>query len=132
MRLQAFFGDTFDFRVLVVPIATFNFQPLPLQPVISIVPGPPERHVAVIQTLRRPGEAVSPRLKAEDKWGNPSDQWDILFFVEPEGEIDGLPDKVRMSMGDLAAEIDGLTANGPGIVSIRLFDAEGDVMAVSM
>ena len=131
MRLQTFAEDTFEFRVLVDPIATFNFQPLPLQPVISIVPGPPQRFVAVIPTLRRPGEVFSLRLKAEDKWGNPSDRCDILFGVEPDGEIDGLPDKVRMSSGDFATEIDGLTVNGPGVVSIRLVDAEGNVVAVS-
>jgi hypothetical protein len=52
MRLQTFCEDTFEFRVLVDPIATFNFQPVPDQPVIAIVPGPPDRYVAVLPTLR--------------------------------------------------------------------------------
>ncbi|MEQ8258053.1 MAG: hypothetical protein RH980_18570, partial [Roseovarius confluentis] len=43
MRLQTFCEDTFEFRVLADPIATFNFQPLPVQPMIAIVPGAPER-----------------------------------------------------------------------------------------
>lgn len=93
MWLQTFREDTFEFRAHVDPIATFNFQPLPLQPVISIVPGPPERYVAVIPMLRRPGEIFSFGLKAEGKWSNPSDQCDILFYVEPDGEIDHLPEK---------------------------------------
>ena len=42
MRLQTFCEDTFEFRVLVDPIATFNFQAMPVQPVIRIVPGKPE------------------------------------------------------------------------------------------
>ena len=37
LRLQTFCEDTFEFRVLVDPIATFNFQPLPEQPTIRIV-----------------------------------------------------------------------------------------------
>jgi hypothetical protein len=41
MRLQAFCEMTCKFRVLVDPIATFNFQPLPVQPMIAIVPGAP-------------------------------------------------------------------------------------------
>ncbi|MCY4141089.1 MAG: hypothetical protein OXF56_22835 [Rhodobacteraceae bacterium] len=36
-----------------------------------------------------------------------------------------------MSPGDFATEIDGLTANGPGVVSICLVDAKGDVVTFS-
>ena len=42
MRLQTFCEETFEFRVLVDPIATSSYQPLPDQPTIAIVPGPPE------------------------------------------------------------------------------------------
>ncbi len=131
MRLQTFSEDTFEFRVLVDPIATFNFQPLPRQPVISIVPGPPERYVAVIPTLRRPGEAFPLRLKGEDKWGNPSNQCDATFDVEPHTAVSGLPDTIRLSPGDFAAGVEGLKATEPGAVSIRLVDTEGNLVAES-
>jgi hypothetical protein len=62
MRLQTFCEDSFEFRVLVDPIATFNYQPLPVQPVIRITPGAPEKYIAVVPTLRRVGEGVMPRL----------------------------------------------------------------------
>ncbi|MEM1075424.1 MAG: DUF3604 domain-containing protein, partial [Pseudomonadota bacterium] len=48
MRLQTFCESRYEFRVLVDPIATYNFQTLPVQPAISIVPGLPETWVAVI------------------------------------------------------------------------------------
>ncbi len=79
MRLQTFCEDTFEFRVLVDPIATFNFQPLPVQPMIALVPGPPERFVAVLPTLRRIGEPFALKIKGEDRWGNPSDRCDVTF-----------------------------------------------------
>ena len=42
MRLQTFCESRFEFRVLVDPIATYNFQTLPDQPAIQIAPGEPE------------------------------------------------------------------------------------------
>ncbi len=131
MRLQTFCEGTFEFRVLVDPIATYNFQTLPEQPVISIVPGPPVRQVAVIPTLRRPGDVFSLRIKGEDAWGNPSDQCDTTFVLEADGPIDGLPKEVRMTPGDRAIAIDGLSVAQPGVVSVRLIDPEGNTVVRS-
>ena len=74
MRLQTFCEDSFEFHVLVDPIATFTYQPLIEQPKIKIVPGDRERFLAVIPTLRRVGETFALKFKGEDRWGNPSDQ----------------------------------------------------------
>ena len=41
IRLQTFCEGTFEFRVLVDAIATYNYVELPIKPVISIVSGPP-------------------------------------------------------------------------------------------
>ena len=41
MRLQTFCEATFEFRVPVDAIATYNYVELPVQPEIAIVPGPP-------------------------------------------------------------------------------------------
>ena len=48
MRLQTFCEKRYEFRVLVDPIATYNFQTLPEQPAIAIVPGVAETWVAVV------------------------------------------------------------------------------------
>ena len=42
IRLQTFCEETFEFRVLVDAIATYTYVPIPEQPIIDIVPGPPE------------------------------------------------------------------------------------------
>ncbi len=129
MRLQTFCEDTFEFRVLADPIATFNFQPLPVQPLISVVPGPPERYVAVLPTRRRPGESFVLKLKGEDAWGNPSDQCNATFNLEVDGQIEGLPEQVTFAPGARATLIEGLTVKESGRVAVRLKDQNGEVVA---
>ena len=131
MRLQTFCEDTFEFRVLVDPIATFNFQPLPVQPMISIVPGAPDRFVAVLPTRRRVGEEFALKLKGEDKWGNPSDKCDTHLKIEAAGAVHGLPESVHLKPGDFKLEISGLTVSVPGRVSVRLVDESGTIVATS-
>ena len=131
MRLQTFCEDTFEFRVLVDPIATFNFQPLPVQPMISIVSGVPERFVAVLPTRRRVNEEFALKLKGEDKWGNPSDKCDTQLKVEADGTIQGLPGSVHLKPGEFKLEIPGLSVSDAGRVSVRLLDESGKVVARS-
>ena len=129
MRLQTFCEDTFEFRVLVDPVATFNFQPVPDQPQIAIVPGPPARYVAVLPTRRRPGERFALKLKGEDAWGNPSDRCDATFRLRAIGAIGGLPETVTFRPGRFAVDIDGLSAEVPGTVLVQLVDASGALAA---
>lgn len=129
MRLQTFCEETFEFRVLVDPIATFNFQPLPVQPSIAIVPGPPERFVAALPTLRRPGERFALKLKGEDKWGNPSDRGDGVFRLEADGPVEGLPDGVTFAEGAFSVTVPGLRVAEPGRLSITIWDSAGAVVA---
>jgi len=129
MRLQTFCEDTFEFRVLVDPIATFNFQPLSVQPMIALVPGPPDRYVAVLPTLGRVGERFALKLKGEDRWGNPSDRCDTTFRLRATGPIEGLPETVTLQPGARAFSIDDLHVAEPGDLHLELLDAAGDVVA---
>jgi hypothetical protein len=131
LRLQTFCEDTFEFRVLVDPIATFNFQPVPDQPMIAIVPGPPERFVAVLPTLRRVGECFALRLKGEDRWGNPSDRCAVTLRLEAEGPLTGLPETIALTPGSRAFTVDGLSGHQPGDVLVRVKAADGTVLAES-
>ena len=54
------------------PIATYDYVALPESPKIAIVPGPGVRWRAVLPTLVRAGEPFRLGVKADDKWGNPS------------------------------------------------------------
>lgn len=129
MRLQTFCESTFEFRVLVDPIATFNFQPLPVQPTIAIVPGAPAKYVAMLPTLRRPGEPFSLKIKGEDKWGNPCDRCSTTLFLEAEGPLQGLPESVVLGEGAFTTRIDNLSVGEVGKVCVILKDGEGRVVA---
>ena len=131
MRLQTFAEETFEFRVLVDPIATFNFQPLPVQPTIALVPGPPDRFVAVLPTLRRAREPFALKLKGEDRWGNPSDRCDVTFALRATAQIEGLPATVTLTAGKRAFGIDGLSVAEPADLEIELLDTAGRVVARS-
>ncbi len=129
MRLQTFCEDTFEFRVLVDPIATYNYQPLPEQPTISVVAGKPESYVAVMPTLRRVGESFSLKLRGEDMWGNPSDQCDATLQLRPSAAVANLPDSVTFKPGEFAVELPDLSVAQAGDVRIELVDADGTTVA---
>lgn len=129
LRLQTFCEDSFEFRTLVDPIATFNYQPVPEQPTIRIVPGPPETWRAVVPTVRRAGEPFRLSLKGEDKWGNPSDRCDRTLRLRASRPVQGLPETVRFEPGRFAVHLDGLRVAGPGDVEIDLLDERGEPLA---
>lgn len=129
MRLQTFCEDTFEFRVLVDPIATYNYQPLPEQPTISVVAGKPESYVAVMPTLRRVGETFSLKLRCEDMWGNPSDQCDTTLQLRASAAVANLPDSVTFKPGEFAVELPDLSVAEAADVRIELVDADGKTVA---
>lgn len=131
MRLQTFCEDTFEFHVLVDPIATYSYQPLPVQPAIRIVAGAPERWVAVLPTLRRVGDAFALKLKAEDKWGNPSDKVDTEIYLASNLALQGLPELVRFRPGEFTHVVDDITTQEPGDLVIALKRKNGDLLAES-
>ncbi len=131
MRIQTFCEATFEFRVLVDAIATYNYVELPEQPEIAIVPGPPALYKAVLPTLRRRGETLRLCLKGEDRWGNPSDQCEQVFGLRANLEVEGLPAEVRFTRGHFAAVIDGLRVDSEGDLLIDLEDTEGRRVARS-
>ncbi len=128
MRLQTFCEDTFEFHVLVDPIATYCYQPVPDQPVIEIVPGVPETYLAVAPTLRAVGDTFAVKFKGEDKWGNPSDQCDATFKVRATAPVSGLPETVSLKPGEFTGEISGLSVAEAGDLLIEFLDDADNVV----
>ena len=131
MRLQTFCESTFEFKVLVDAIATYNYVELPKSPEIAIVSGPPTMSKAVVPTLRRAGETFALKLKGEDRWGNPSDKADTTFALRANRPVAGLPDRVSFAPGDVIRVLDGLSVEAPGDVRIEVVDGAGAVVAVT-
>jgi len=73
-QVQTFCEDTFEFKTLVDPIATYEFKELPESPTLRIVPGKPARAVCIAPSQVMVNESFTYHLKLEDKWGNPTDR----------------------------------------------------------
>lgn len=131
LRLQTFCEPSFNFRVLVDPIATFNFQPLRDQPTISIVPGPPARYLASVPTLWSVDEPFDLKLKGEDIWGNPSDQCDIAVTLRCAGALENAPKRMILGPGERAVTAPGLRFGKPGDYIIELVDGDGKTLCTT-
>ncbi len=126
MRVQTFCEHSFEFRVLVDAIATYNYVELPDQPTVRIVPGPPVRYKAILPTLRRTGAPFRLCLKGEDRWGNPSNRCDAEFKLRASRPVAKLPERVRFVGGEFTRIIDGLEVFDAGDLVIDLVDADGE------
>ena len=125
VRLQTYCESAFEFRVFADPIATYDYVALPNSPQIALVPGPAVRLAAVLPSLARAGEPFRLALRAEDKWGNPSDREDRLVRLESEARIVNLPASVRLRAGAFASIVEDLRAPAAGDLCIRVLDATG-------
>jgi len=131
IRIQTFAEETFEFRVIVDAIATYNYVELPEQPHIAIVPGPPVLWKAILPTLRRQGETFRLAMKGEDKWGNPSDQCQETFTLRASLPVDGLPESITFTPGEFAKVFEDLRVGESGDLVIQMIDEDGDMAARS-
>ncbi len=131
IRLQTFCEETFEFRVLVDAIATYNYVELPQQPTIAIVPGPPAAYKAVLPTLRRTDEAFQLRVKGEDRWGNPTNLCDGTFQLRSNMAVAGLPASVHFEKGQFSQSLGDLRVAEEGDLVVELLDDDAAVVARS-
>ena len=129
IRVQTYAETCFEFHVLVDAIATYDYVPLPVSPAIAVVPGPAVSWHAVLPTRVRRGDPFKLAVKANDKWGNPSDQIAANVHLTSSAPIDGLPRTLAFSPGTFAAIADGLVADAGGFVEVR--DEQGDLLCRS-
>ena len=131
IRLQTYCESEFEFRVLADPIATYDYVALPENPKIAIVPGPGVGWRAVLPSLVGFGEPFRLSVKADDKWGNPSNLNDRTLQLVSDRPIAGLPTALRFASGSFAAIADGLSVTKPGDLTIRVLDEAGAELCVA-
>ena len=125
IRLQSYCESEFQFRVFADPIATYDYVALCQSPTIAIVPGPGVNWRAVLPTKIREGSPFRLSIKADDKWGNPSNLVDCQLFLESNRPVRGLPRTLRFVPGAFAAVADSLTVAEVGDLCIRVLDEHG-------
>ena len=124
MRLQTFCEKRYEFRVRVDPIATYNFQTLPEQPAIAIVPGVAETWVAVVPSTITRGAPFSLKIKAEDAWGNPTDKAEMRLTPKANRKVQNLPEVIDVAKGDFSTVLQNLIVedNGPLVITLHAPD----------
>ncbi|CAH1671169.1 MULTISPECIES: DUF3604 domain-containing protein [unclassified Chelatococcus] len=114
------------FRIFVDAQATGVFVPIP-GPLLSVrvIGGPAHRHLAVLPTLRRPGESFTLGIKAEDIWGNPTGQGPRRFRLSASLPVEGLPEVVDFAPAEGAITLEGLSCRDEGTLVVTLTDEAG-------
>jgi len=69
-RLQTFCENSFEFKTLVDPFATYQFKEIEKSPVMQIVAGKPAKTVCIAPSQAVIGNPFSAFLRREDRWGN--------------------------------------------------------------
>ena len=131
MRIQTFCEQTFEFKVLVDAIATYNYVELPEQPEIAIIPGPPVLYKAILPTMVQQNDRFRLCAKGEDRWGNPSNQCDSSFKLRSNLPVNSLPDSITFEPGQFSQIIEGLSVTDNGELIIELLDADDNPVAGS-
>jgi Protein of unknown function (DUF3604) len=121
MVMQTFVEAGYEFRIGTDVQATGNYLPLPVQLSVPVVPGPAHRWRAVLPTLRRPGETFQLGLKAEDVWGNPTEQAKGKLSFKPTLPVDGLPTETEFAPDDRAIVFEGLSVADEGELRVRVY-----------
>ena len=123
-KMQTFVESGFEFKVLVDAHAVGHYVPIVDKPAIAIVPGPPASWIALMATLRRPGEHFQLGIKVEDAWGNPSDLIDANFRLEANISVSNLPTTAIISKGQKSLQFEKLSVAEEGELRIKVFDAD--------
>ncbi|WP_397545700.1 DUF3604 domain-containing protein [Ruegeria marisflavi] len=129
-RLQTFSESCLEFLVLVDACATGVFLPIAAKGV-EVLPAPIDRWVLTAPTLRRPGEAFSIGIRAEDHWGNATGFHPTRLRLRASGPVENLPTEVDFAEGRRAMRIGNLSIGAEGTTHLELLSEDGAVLAQS-
>lgn len=129
-QLQTFAETHFEFIVLADPCATGVFVPVAANS-FEVLPGPVERWVLTAPTLRRPGEAFTIGIRAEDRWGNATGAHPTRLKLRASGHVNNLPETFDFEAGRRGIRVDNLSIDEEGTTHFELLSENGDVLATS-
>jgi len=81
--------------------------------------------------MRCAGEKFRLGLKAEDRWGNPSDQIEARVQLRSTVPIRNLPDEVLFERGMFSVWVEDLESDSPADLTIEVLDGNGVCLAES-
>ncbi|WEX12412.1 DUF3604 domain-containing protein [Chelativorans sp. AA-79] len=127
LAVQSFAEAAAEFKVLADVQATGIFVPLEDQLFVPIVAGKADRWVAVMPTMRRPGEEFFLGLRAEDAWGNPTPLASGKVRLAPSRPVDGLPESFEYADSQ-SMRFEGLSADAGEPITVAVH-VDGQLVA---
>ena len=80
----------------------------------------------IAPTLCKPGDHFSLGLRADDAWGNPSDQVNETLQFESNLPIENLPKRITFPSGQRSLRIDNLVAHNEGVYRIQVYSDQNE------
>jgi len=131
-RAQTFRQECYEFRILVDAFGTGQFVKVPNPPTLRLVGG-----VAARLRVRAPsrvvvGHAFAVTVVAEDRWGNPSDNYEATVRLAVEEEGASLPPAHAFVLRERGVHrFEGLKLPRPGLYRIVAQEVDGSLRACS-
>ena len=131
LKVQSSAEQDFRFTTLVDVASTSLHVPVAHSPIVPVVAGPVADWHAVLPSLRRPDEAFRLGVRAEDRWGNPTQRASANLVLESSLAVENLPERFVYEPGTLAHVFDDLRVTQEGVLRIDVRDEEGALLARS-
>lgn len=125
LLMQTFAEHGYEFKISTDVQATGNYLPLPEQFAVPVVAGPAAKWMAVLPTLRRPGEPFHLGLKAKDAYGNPTTQATGTVRLEPSLPVKGLNQEFAYDAVARAMTFEDLRVEDTGCLEVKVY-VDGD------
>jgi hypothetical protein len=126
---QTLVEESFEFKVLVDPFGTNQYQPIPNPPTLRIIAGEPKSIVVTNPSEAIIGEPTWVAVKIEDKWGNPSEYTGTISFNSTDSKA-SLPPPYTFQLKDEGAHrFEGIIFHEIGVQSITI--SEKDKMEIT-
>jgi hypothetical protein len=122
LRLQTNCEENFALKVYVDAFAAYEFTELPSSPGFELIAGEAARHKAIVPSLVVTGEPFRLAIVAEDIWGNPGAVGDRTLALQSSVPLRNLPPNVTPKAGEGPLVIEGLVADAPGDIELRVLD----------
>ena len=129
---QTFIEDTFEFRVLVDPFGTGQYNIINDCPTLKIVAGEPDILSVVIPSETIVGEPIWVSTRMEDEWGNTSKQYTGNIILSSDDPSISMPKAYKFTPDDEGTHrFKNIIFNKSGTFHITVTDPESNISNIS-
>lgn len=125
------FCEVFEFKVLVDAFATCDYVELAERLQISIVAGDAESYKVIGPSKVVAGAPFRFAVKAEDRWGNPTDRVNAVLRLTSSLPVEGLERSIVLNSSTPFCVMNELRCYEEGVLTVQLTNEAGQALAAS-